>query len=309
MQNNKFIKGLTIVSGATLLVACGGGGSDSNGGSGGTTLSLDSENYAAKRIAISADSNVDNIVGLYDGIADGLALIGEVEELLLPEGAEESRTVNCDSGGTLTVSYNETSDVIDQLLSFRECIVTTDMYGSVLLNGTYEATITISGESEADVNEAYNITGEVQESNEPLQIKGTTDTNLATGLNNNPESFRLINTIDVFEIKIGTDYAAITNAVTRINTTDTGMEFSLSGKVLGSAIGGYIDLSTPTPVEISDSQVCPTSGVIRIASEGSAEVRYGSSAGGTASAVAVWIDGQVVESYSDCSAVGFTSGY
>ncbi|AHI29991.1 hypothetical protein [Marinobacter similis] len=73
MQNNKFIKGLTIVSGATLLVACGGGGSDSNGGSGGTTLSLDSENYAAKRIAISADSNVDNIVGLYDGIADGLA--------------------------------------------------------------------------------------------------------------------------------------------------------------------------------------------------------------------------------------------
>ncbi|MBL3555285.1 MULTISPECIES: hypothetical protein [Marinobacter] len=79
--------------------------------------------------------------------------------------------------------------------------------------------------------------------------------------------------------------------------------------MIGSAIEGYVQISTPTAVSISEYETCPTDGVIQISSDGSAEVRYGSSAGGTAGAVAVWIDGQIVESYADCNNVGFEPVY
>lgn len=309
MNDKKVIRGLGVISGAAMLAACGGGGSGSSENQEGATLQFDTENYAEKRIAITADSDVDSILGLYGNVAGGLSLIGEVQEILVPGGAQESTTVNCDGGGTLRVSYIENDNGADQTLTFSSCIVTTDSFGSVLLNGDYEAGITLANESAASVEETYNITGELQGTGDKLQIVGSADTEVTMGSNNDPNSLRLVNSIDVFEVKIGTNYAAITDAQTRINSTDSEVEFSISGKVLGSDIGGYIQLSTPTSVVISNSEVCPTSGVIRIASDGIAEVLYGSSAGGTASAVAVWIDGQVIESYSDCSSVGFTSSY
>ncbi|MEE2763846.1 MAG: hypothetical protein VYA91_10175 [Pseudomonadota bacterium] len=307
MKQQPIVKGVMLVSGAAVLAACGGGGG--GGGSSSSALSLDTENYANKQIAISADANVQNLVGLYDGIAEGLALVGEVESTLLPAGAEESATVDCDGGGTLTVSYVENGQGAEQSLTFNACVVTTSSYGAVLLNGGYDAVLTVSGETEASASASYDITGERLTTGEPLQILGSTDIRIVSGSGGNPDNFSLTNTIDAFEIKLGSDYAAITGGDIRITRTESTTEFSIAGKILGSDIGGYVQLSTPAPVVISDTEACPIEGIIRIASDGSAEVRYGSSAGGTAPAVAVWIDGQVVESYPDCSTVGFTNGY
>ncbi|MCL7945176.1 hypothetical protein [Marinobacter sp. ATCH36] len=86
-------------------------------------------------------------------------------------------------------------------------------------------------------------------------------------------------------------------------------EFTMVGKLIDSSVGGYVQISTHTPVGISDYQACPNEGRIRVSSDGSSEVRYGSSATGTADALAVWIDGQIVEVYADCSTVGFAPIY
>ena len=106
-------------------------------------------------------------------------------------------------------------------------------------------------------------------------------------------------------MKVGNRYIALTNTETRLEGTEFDLQYSMGGTLIGSGIKGHVQISTPTPVSISVNETCPTEGIIRISSDGSAEVRYGSSAAGTAGAVAVWIDGQIVESYADCNGVGF----
>lgn len=153
--------------------------------------------------------------------------------------------------------------------------------------------------------ESYNITGELKNSGEPLTVKGRSDWDQLFRWENDSASGRFVDTIEAFELRVGTHYIALTNTETRLEGTESNLEYSMAGTLIGSAIQGHVQVSTPTPVSLSVNEACPTEGIIRVASDGSAEVRYGSSAAGTAGAVAVWIDGQIVESHADCNTVGF----
>ncbi|MCR8913332.1 hypothetical protein FDP08_07745 [Marinobacter panjinensis] len=313
MNKQKLSGRFIVVSSLALLAACGGGGGGEGGGSAEPTLSLDSSNYANKKIEISSSTNVDNINQLSTDMNDAFGLLGDLHESLWDQSGGESGTTNCDGGGTANVTYAGKDWNVDESWEFNDCIVSTYSHGDVLLNGTFRYVDTLTGETATSESwkgyESYNIIGELKDSGEPLNVKGRSDWDQLLRWDNDTKSGRSVDTIEAFELKVGNRYVALTNIETRLEGTEFGAEFTMDGTLIGSAIEGYVQISTPTPVSISVNETCPTEGIFRISSDGSAEVRYGSSAAGTAGAVAVWIDGQIVESYEDCNDVGFAPVY
>lgn len=310
MNKQKLIGRCAVVSSLALLTACGGGG----GGDGGSdnaepSLSLDSSGYASKTIEISSSTNVNNINQLSIDVNDAFDLLDDLHESLRDQSGGGSGTTNCDGGGTATVTYAGKDWNVDESWSFNDCVVSTFSHGDALLNGTFRYVDTLTNETATSESwkgyESYNITGELKDSREPLNVKGRSDWDQLFRWENDLAGGRFIDTIEAFELKVGNRYIALTNTETRLEGTESNLEYSMAGTLIGSAIQGHVQVSTPTPVSISINETCPTEGIIRIASDGSAEVRFGSSAAGTAGAVAVWINGQIVESYADCNGVGF----
>ncbi len=240
-------------------------------------------------------------------------LLGDLHESLRDQSGGESGTTNCDGGGTAKVTYAGEYWNVDENWAFNDCVVSTYSHGDVLLNGIFRYVDTLTDETATSQSwkglESYHIIGELKDSGEPLNVKGRSDWDQIFRWDNGTESGRFVDTIEAFELKVGDHYIALTNMETRLEGTESVVEFTMDGTLIGSAIEGHVQISTPTPVSISANETCPTEGIIRISSDGSAEVRYGSSAAGTASAVAVWIDGQIVESYADCTNVGFAPVY
>lgn len=315
MNKQKLIGRCLVVSSLAVLTACGGGGGGSGEGGGNAepTLSLDSSNYASKKIEISSSTNVNNVSQLSTDINDAFGLLADLHESLWDQSGGVSGTTNCDGGGTATVTYAGKDWNVDESWAFNDCEVSTYSYGNVLLNGTFRYVDTLTGETATSESwkgyESYNITGELKSSGEPLDVKGRSDWNQLFRWDNGTASGRFVDTIEAFELKVGNRYIALTNSETTLEGTEFNAEYTMNGTLIGSAIKGHVQISTPTPVSSSANETCPTEGIIRISSAGSAEVRYGSSAAGTAGAVAVWIDGQIVESYADCNGVGFAPVY
>lgn len=317
MNKQKWIGRCIVVSSLALLTACGGGGGGGGGGAGGEnaepTLSLDSGNYASKKLKISTSTNVSNINQLSTDMNDAFALLGDLHESLWDQTRGVSGTINCDGGGTVNVTYAGIDWNDDESWEFNDCVVSTYSHGAVLLNGTFRYVDTLTDGTDTSESwkgyESYNITGELKDSGESLNVKGRSDWDQLFRWENDTNSGRFIDTIDTFELKVGDRYIALTNSETRLEGTEFGAEFTMEATLIGSAIEGYVQISTPTPVSVSANETCPTEGIIRVSGDGSAEVRYGSSAAGTAGAVAVWIDDQVVESYADCNGVGFAPVY
>lgn len=314
MKNSRIIGRFILVSGISMLAACGGGGSGDGGSeSSGSTLSLDAANYASKKVEISSTMNVEGLNQLSTDLNDAFSLVEDLHESLWDQSGGVSGTTNCDGGGTAKVTYAGEGWNDDESWEFSNCIVSTYGHGNVLLNGSYRYVDTLTGETTTSESwkgyETYNISGEIKSTGEPLAVKGRADWDQVFRWDNETESGRMIDTIDAFELKVGDRYIALTNAEMRLEGTEYDATFTMKGKLIGSAAGGYVQISTPTAVRISDYETCPMEGVIQLASDGTAEIRYGSSAAGTADAVAVWIDGQIVESYADCNSVGFSPVY
>lgn len=313
MNKQKLIGRCVVVSSLALLTACGGGGSGGGGDNEKPTLSLDSGNYASKKIEISSSTNVNNINQLSTDMNDAFGLLGDLHESLWDQSGGQSGTTNCDGGGTAKVTYAGKGRNDDESWEFTDCVVSTYSHGDVLLNGTFRYVDTLTGETATSESwkgyESYNITGELKNSGEPLNVKGRSDWDQLFSSDNGTASGRFVDTTEAFEVKVGNRYIALTNMETRLEGTEFDVQYRMDGTLIGSAIEGHVQISTPTAVSISANETCPTEGIIRITSDGSAEVRYGSSAAGTANAVAVWIDGQIVESYADCTGVGFTPVY
>ncbi|WP_418140595.1 hypothetical protein NUW46_15530 [Marinobacter sp. MA] len=309
MNKKKLIGRCAVVSSLALLTACGGGGGGGSSNNAEPTLSLDSNGYASKTIAISSSTNVNNVNQLSADINGAFGLLEDLHESLWDQNGGVSGTTNCDGGGTATVTYAGKDWNIDERWSFNNCVVSTFSHGNVMLNGTFRYVDTLTGETATSETwkgyESYNITGELKNSGEPLTVKGRSDWDQLFRWENDSASGRFVDTIEAFELKVGNHYIALTNTETRLEGTESNLEYSMTGTLIGSAIQGHVQVSTPTPVSLSVNEACPTEGIIRVASDGSAEVRYGSSAAGTAGAVAVWIDGQIVESHADCNTVGF----
>lgn len=296
------MRGLAVLSSVTLLAACGGGGGD--GGSGGPDLTLDSDDLAEQTVEVGPESDVRGILGLQDDINTGQALILEVMESLRTQHSGSSDTISCEQGGTATVTDEGADGRIDDKWLLQDCVIDTQVLGSVSLNGDYRFVATFSGDEEADFvlegSETYGIEGLRLSNSEQIKIRGRADADYSRA-----GSFAsFIDTVDVFEFKVGDRYAAITEVETRLEGNDATVDFTTKGKLIGSAIGGYIQLSTPQVVKINNGEACPASGILRIASNGVAEILFGTSTEDD-DAVQIRVDGQIVDSTDDCSAIGF----
>ncbi|WP_152437874.1 MULTISPECIES: hypothetical protein [unclassified Marinobacter] len=293
----KGVRGLAVLSSVTLLAACGGGG---GGGSDGPDLTLDNDNLAEQTVEVGPESDVRGILGLYDDVDYGSELIVEVQDILATQSGGVSGTTDCDGGGTATVTYAGADDNSDETWTLQGCVVNTSGFGAVTLNGDYRYVDTLT-ETSIKGFETYNINGQVQsgEGAEQLLMRGRVDFDYS----GTEDSARFIDTISVFELKIGERYVAVTDGETRLIFNGSEAEYSNKAKLIGSAIGGYIQLTTPVVVEFVEGQECPVAGVFRVASNGTAEIRFGTSTGGTG-VVAIWIDNQLVESYDNCSEIG-----
>lgn len=300
----KNIRGLAVISGAALLAACGGGGS-SGGGSAASDLTLDNDNLAEQTVEVAPGSDVRGILGLQDDIGTGQALILEVMGSLEPQRTGSSDTISCEQGGTATVTDESAGDRIDEKWLLQNCAINTQVLGSVILSGDYRFVASFSGDQEADSAlegfEAYDIEGIQLSESEQINLRGRADFDYSrTG-----SSTSLIDTISVFEFKVGDLYVAITDAETRLEGNELTLDFTTKGTLIGSAIGGFIQLSTPQVVKIDSGEVCPASGILRIASIGVVEILFGTSTERDDDAVQIRVDGEVVDSTLDCGAIGF----
>jgi len=298
----KSVSGLAVISGATLLAACGGGGS--SGGSTAPDLTLDNDNLAEQTVEVAPGSDLSGVLGLQDDIDIGQTLILEVMESLEGQNTGSSDTISCEQGGTATVTDESAGDRIDEKWLLQDCGINTQVLGSVILSGDYRFVASFSGDEGADFVfdgfETYGIEGIRLSNSEQINLRGRADFDYSrTG-----SSTSLIDTISVFEFKVGDLYVAITDAETRLEDNDLTLDFTTKGKLIGSAIGGYIQLSTPQVVKINNGEACPASGILRIASNGVAEILFGTSTGDD-DAVQIRVDGEVVDSAPDCSSIGF----
>ncbi|WP_156510041.1 hypothetical protein [Marinobacter sp. LQ44] len=299
----KGVRGLAVLSSVTLLAACGGGGG--GGGSGGPDLTLDNDNLAEQTVEVGQESDVSGILGLQDDIDTGQELILEVMESIEAQHTGSSSTINCEQGGTATVTDESADGRIDEKWLLQDCVINTQVLGSVSLSGDYRFVASFSGDEDADFVldgfETYGIEGMRLSTSDQINLRGRADFDYSKTGN----SIRFIDTASVFEFKVGDLYVAITDAETRLEGNDVTLDFTTKGKLIGSAIGGYIQLSTPQVVKINNGEACPASGILRVASNGVAEILFGTSTEGTGDAVQIRVDGQIVDSSDDCSAIGF----
>lgn len=179
MNKKKLIGRCIVVSSLALLTACGGGGSGEGSENSEPVLSLDSSNYASKKVEISQSTNVNNINQLSTDINDAFGLLSDLHESLWDQSGGESGTTDCDEGGTANVTYAGKDWNVDESWEFNDCVVSTYYHGDVLLNGTFRYVDNITDETETSERwkgyESYNITGELRDSGEPLNVKGRSD--------------------------------------------------------------------------------------------------------------------------------------
>ncbi|MCG7199743.1 hypothetical protein MD273_08410 [Marinobacter pelagius] len=319
----------SLILGAASLVACGGGGSGNSDG-GDTvaalacespdlpvyTLEMDTQNYAGQTIDISVGSDIGGMLGLYSDLEEGFTLVDNVRGNLVSQSGGKAGSIQCKGGGTATVSYLGSGTDTDEQWSFDQCEVATGA-GSVRLSGSYRyvdrQTAQTNTSQTREGFEDYNITGVAigsgaDSSDEALVIKGRSG--FVFEYEFDSEDGCVTEAISGLEYKRGQRYVALSAAETRLDRAGSSTRIGIQGKLVGSSINGYVNIGTPTSILFEDSQTCPVEGIISVSSNGEAQVRFGSSAGGTAPAtgVAVWVNGQS-ESFDNCQDIGVAPLY
>jgi len=295
-----------------VLSACGGGsgggGNDQPGELTGPQLSYDNKNFAQKSVSITSDSGAEGLIRLRDDLALGWSIIDEYTSAIQDMSVLEQGTYPCAGGGNLEIRWTETESSLEETTRFSRCVLDTPNHGPVMISGStiYESVLIAESETAASWKSSYtdDLSGTIQRTGESLRFSGALRMSDYLNENGGVTSWRYVRDIKRYEMKLGNRYVAIADAQNRDSGTDADSEYSVRATIVGSAIGGYMKLETPDPVEFSSNLECPVSGIVKLSSNGEAEVRFGSSAGGTAKAVAVWVDGAVVESYDDCSEIG-----
>lgn len=309
----RLIRTVCVVAGMALLTACGGGGDGGNGGESKSTAersSLDVNGYANKSAEISATADVNELVQLYADMNDGFALMAALRTVVDSLESGEAEKVYCPGGGSATVSYNITASSYDAQWRFVGCVANVDGLGKMLVDGDYRYVDNLTGQTATSESyqgyETFEITGDLKDIGDVYVIKGKGSWVQNYRSESGVDYVTSVNRINGLEFRMGTRYLGISDRETRYDGDQYSGLYSMSGKLAGSAIGGYVDVSTPVQLQYTASDNCPTKGIIRIESDGKVEFLYGSSASGTAGAMAIWLNNQLLAGYDACSEIPFS---
>src|SRR5690606_11176047 len=115
------------------------------------------------------------------------------------------------------------------------------------------------------------------------------------------EGYELTSRIKALEFVQGDRYVAISDAVFNFAANDEAESYTLTAKLIGSAINGYVNLSTPERVNTRFVEPpCSDAGVVRMEAEGYAEIRYGVHTG-IGKAVVVEVNGTSLKEFATCA--------
>src|SRR5690606_5063940 len=147
--------------------------------------------------------------------------------------------------------------------------VLTENYGRVLLNGTYQYVDVLAAGSAVSGNwigyEAFAISGTFLGTGEALKLQGREDRDERYSA----EGYELTSRIKALEFVQGDRYVAISDAVFNFAANDEAESYTLTAKLIGSAINGYVNLSTPERVNTPFVEPpCSDAGVVRMEAEG-----------------------------------------
>lgn len=307
LQMTKFARPMLSMTLPLALAACGGGGSGDGGGPSQATLSLDPAGYGERTVAIHENADSAGVLQLYSDMELPLALVEAVRTEVMswsPSTVDgNALAFACDNaGGSLAVTLDETASRYDERWSFSNCELTPVGLSAVVLNGSARFVEAETGANSAGGYEQFDISGEVSASGERIALKGRQDWSASA---QSEGSGSLTYETDALEYLWGNTYVAMADQVMRANVNGGEGEFSMQARIVGSAIEGYVTMSTPTALVVNLSSDCPSAGVVRLESDGFVEVRYGSSTN-TAEAVVVELNGSRVGGYNTCAELGIS---
>src|SRR5690554_2943798 len=306
MSNKKAFRSALYLSMMVSLAACGGGGSSSNNSSGGK-LMLDSGGYAERKVSIGKQSDVSAALEIYETSLAISELMWDVEREIDTWGEPEENgnvyTLACKNStgsGTVVITYRGNDLTDDEHWQFTNCEVPNRDFGPLLLNGAYRYVEKLNDRGDNWTWNGYgdfNISGRVLNSGKELKILGRESWD---GYENDYGDYKFSYRTGALELVLGEEYLALSNVtLTELEDRDN-YSSALNGRLISSAMGGYIHISTPTPIQGSFDSSCPNKGVERIESDGYVEIRYGSDTGRGDYGVVVEINNNFAVGYETC---------
>lgn len=305
-MNNKNIGRSALYLTMTLILAACGGTSDDEGGFKGGTPSgkivLDPDGYATRQASITDLADVEAATQVYREVLNVsfLNLIDEIEERIAknwpaPTKSGNRNTWNCENKnttGTVAVTIRRSGTYEDLRWQFSNCEVLTDSYGRLLLDGSYRYVNQLSRAATGNNLlgfEEFLLEGTFLTAEEDFQIQGVTNWDEFYAAN---DAFASIHRIGALELIRDGQYLALSNVTKSFVEDDQGSVYEVEGKVIGSAIDGYVTLSTLTDVDQPEGKNCPDTGEVRLAGSGNtkAEILFGSSSR-TSDAAVIEING------------------
>lgn len=270
------------------LTACGGGGGSSSSNVDDTPterpssadISVDPNGHAERQISIDVQDDTDAILVLYEDAENAYLLAEEMETAVTsssPTSSGNELTYDCKNGGEVVITVNSDEENDDERWRFDNCDLNTPTFGRIVLNGGYDYVNKVirndEGENIGDEGfQVFDITGSVVATEEGIVAKGLDEWKVVENGDERTETYQT----DALEFIIGDDYFAIANALTTIQSDNSGVNISLTSKLVGSNIGGYIEISTLEDVFVASGESCPQSGTVRLDGENDsfAEIRY-----------------------------------
>ncbi|EON90828.1 hypothetical protein MARLIPOL_16949 [Marinobacter lipolyticus SM19] len=294
------------------LTACGGGGGGSSSSSSvddtpterpsSADITVDPNGYAEKQVAISSQTETDSILELYEDAENAYLLAEQVDNAVTSRSPSDVSgnvlTYDCDNDGEVVITVNSDDVSDDERWKFNNCELDTPTFGRIVLNGDYSYVNEVMSNGNAGF-QVFDLTGTVIASGDDIVAKGLDEWDIGE----NTEKYRT----DALEFIIGNDYFAIANALTTLEDDGSGVSISLESKLIGSALGGYINISTQKSVFVASGESCPQSGIIRLDGDSStfAEIRYLDDTGtGDVAMVVIDSSGEAVP-YNTCESLIF----
>ena len=304
MNNKNIGRSALYLSMILALAACGGTDShtDNGGGNGvpGAKIELDPNGYSARQASINEWTDVEAATQVYTQVlsVSYLGLIEEIEERIDdswadPTSSGNRHTWSCENGaGTAVAAISRGSSHEQVQWQFSNCEIQTDSYDRLLLDGTYQYLNQLVSRSPEGANligsEYFQVSGTFLTSNDAFKLQGRTDWDefYAT------DAFASVHRIGALELVRGDHYLALSDVTVSFAGDDDGDVFTLKGKVISSAINGYVTISTPAEISQPNGMTCPEKGLARITGQDNsyAEIRYGADSG-TSDAAVVEING------------------
>lgn len=286
---------LVAVGTVSALAACGGGGSSgsSDSGSGGGTpsvppegvgLVLDPGPFSERRATVESQADFEAVQGVFSDADQTYLAIDEIRQEIRGWNDVVSQdgntvTLSCDNAGTLALTLNQEAPT-DVTWQFRNCQLEVPSLNTIVLDGTYTY---VNIESESDGTERVDgfqeidLTGTIVGSGESIAMQGADFWEIVVP----PEGPRTETyTTEALEFLRGTDYQAIATAETALSTVGGITSVTLNARLIGSAIDGFVDITTEETIQRASGGGCPSVGIVQVvgAPENSGvEIRYGDS--------------------------------